>query len=162
MEQKCSSGYSFSVSCPRFQWSSLFPVLVPAPEDKHSRCVANGSYMILVFLHIYASSDPLCLRKCGIIFGFFFASDFGFVFCFLSWCHLPCICNSLQRYLLHFGMETLHFALYLLHLALAMFAFHCARMCIVFIIFWHSNCSFAWYLLHFGASNVHVALPKIV
>ena len=72
-------------------------------------------------------------------FCFFWASNFGFVSCFLSWGHLPCICNNLQRYLLHFGMVTLHFSLYLLHLALAMFAFHCA-----------------WYLSYFGIPTFHL------
>ena len=35
-------------------------------------------------------------KGCRIVFGVFFASVFGICFGFLSWYHLPCICNSLE------------------------------------------------------------------
>ena len=80
-----------------------------------------------------------CRIVCGI-----FCLRFWILFCFLSWYHLPCICNSLELepVILHgicyiLAWVTLHFAWYLLHLA--MFAFH-----------------FAWYLSYFGISTSHL------
>ena len=88
----------------------------------------------------------------------FFWSGFRIFFDFLSWYHLPCICNSLEpepvilQYLLHFGTVTLHFAWYLLHLA--MFAFHFAWYLLHFgMVTWH----FAWYLLHLTMCAFHFA-----
>ena len=77
------------------------------------------------------------------IFGFVFASGFGFFFGFLSRYHLPCICNSLELepVVLHDICYILAWSLCILHglLHLAMFAFH-----------------FAWYLSYFGISTSHL------
>ena len=100
---------------------------------------------------------------CRIVFGFFLASGFGFLF----WLSFPVpFALYLQQfgtrtchfawYLLHFGMVTLHFAWYLLHLA--MFAFHFAYFLAWYLsTFWpFQPLHFAWYLSHFGISTSHV------
>ena len=109
-----------------------------------TRCLARNVHCTM--------SERFCLYVrmnafdigCRIVFGFFFASGFGFLF----WLSFPVpFALYLQQfgtrtcdfawYLLHFGMVTLHFAWYLLHLAMS--PFH-----------------FAWYLSHFGISTSHL------
>ena len=79
--------------------------------------------------------------KVRIVFGSFLGSVF--FFCFLSWYHLPCICNSLELesvtlhgicYILAWSLRILHEICYM-----SMFAFH-----------------FAWYLPRFGTSTSHL------
>ena len=105
----------------------------------HTKSLHKSTYYIYIYIDLL-----YCIIGCGIVFGIFFASGFGF-FCCLSF--LVPFALYLQQfgtrtchfawYLLHFGMVTLHFAWYLLHLA--MFAFH-----------------FAWSLSHFGISTSHL------
>jgi hypothetical protein len=78
-------------------------------------------------------------------------------FCSNSWCHLPCICNSLELepVILH---GICHILAY--HLPLWMVCATCCHVCLpfctVFATCWHFNLSFAWCLLHVGTSDVHV------
>ena len=91
---------------------------------------------------------------CRIVFGFFFASGFGFLFGFLSRYHLPCICNSLELepVILHGICYILAWSLCILHGIC--YIWPCSpSILLVFVTFWHFNLSFAWYLLHFGASK---------
>ena len=93
----------------------------------------------------------------------FFASGFGFYCCFLSWYHLPCICNSweLEPLILHGICYILvgHFAFCMV---LATFGHVRLPFCMIFATLWRFSFSCAWYLLHFGTSNVHVGFWKVL
>jgi len=90
---------------------------------------------------------------------FFSGQVFAFFFDFLSWYHLPCICNSLEPepvilhgicYILAWSRGILHGICYI---------WQCSPSILHGIAtFWHFNLSFVWYLLHFGTSNVHERL----
>ena len=78
----------------------------------------------------------------------------GFLFCrfwiFCFWLSFPV---PFALYLQQFGTRTCHFAWYLLHFGMVNFAFCMVfatfgslPFCMVFVIFWHFNLSFAWYL----------------
>ena len=63
------------------------------------------------------------------------------MFGFLSWYHLPCICNSLEL-----EPVILHGICYILAWSLCILHGHvCLPFCMVFVTFWHFNLSFAWY-----------------
>ena len=98
-----------------------------------------------------------------IVLGILFASGFGFFCGFLSWYHLPCICNSLELEpsccMVFATFWHGHFALCMVF---ATFGHVRLPFCMVFVTFWHVNLSFALYLLHFGTSNVHVGLLRVL
>ena len=95
--------------------------------------------------------------------GIFVLQVLDFSFGFLSRYHLPCICNSLELEpdILHGICYILAWSLCILHVFFT-FGHVCLPFCMVFVIFWHFNLSFAWYLIHFGASNVHVGLLRVL
>ena len=95
-------------------------------------------YIYIVCVYIYSYSIYI-YKGCRIVL-VFFCLRFWIAFGFLSWYHLPCICNSLEH-----EPVVLHAICYILtwshgkFLHLAMFAFH-----------------FAWYLSQFGISTSHL------
>ena len=124
------------------------PCPVPAIESSSSSCgisaggSGGGSGL--------SDSDGFS-KGCRIVFGFFFASSFGFFFGFLSRYHLPCICNSLELepvilhgicYILAWSLCILHGICYIwprlpssLHGICHILAFQ-PLICMVFATFW--------------------------
>ena len=96
----------------------------------------------------------LFFKGCRIVFGFFFASGFGFFFGFLSRYHLPCICNRLEQepvilhgicHILAWSLCILHGVCYIwpcllsiLHGMCHVLAFQ-PLICMVFATFWSFN-----------------------
>ena len=107
-----------------------------------------------------------------IVFGIFFASGFGWFFGFLSWYHLPCICNSLEL-----EPVILHGICYILHGICYIWAW---SLCILHGICYMWPCSpsilhgichilpfqplicMVFATVHFGTSKVHVGLLRVL
>ena len=95
--------------------------------------------MCILYIYIYGWR---------IVFGFLLIR-FGVFFWFLSWYHVPCICNRLE-------LEPV-----ILHGIGYMVACSPSILHGICYMFGTSTSRFAWYLLHVGTSNVHVGFFRV-
>ena len=102
---------------------------------------------------------PIHIHRVLNSFRIIFFSGFGFLFGFLSWCHLPCICNSLELesvilhsicYILAWSLCILHGLCYILAWSLCILHGICQfcalqpLICMVFATCWYfkRSCGF--------------------